>query len=176
MLVSAILSLISGWQVWAQPLSYDDLTGKDKERVDVVIDVFARHHMVFHPDLSELDNLYAAAGILESVIMQQGADHDHPEEADEAYKHEKLASRVIRATPDAEGRYHTIELNYIPGVTYTYSEIYRVKISEKLISVTRTRAEKGRPERIADTPAPEFMRDLAKRLAGTVRGDTIMLP
>lgn len=175
--LTVITGLFCGQTAQSQPLTYRDLAGKDKERVDVVIDVFARHHMVFHPDLSEIDNLYAAGGILEATIMKEGEEHnhDHPGE-DEAYKDEKLASRVIKATPAADGTYHTIELDYVPGVTYTYSEIYRVKIADKLISVTRSRAEKGNPDRVQDAPDPDFMQDLAKRLSGTVTGSSIVLP
>lgn len=172
-----LLSLLSVHVIQAEPLSYDELAGKDKERVDVVIDVFARQHMVFHPDLSEINNLFAATGILEASIISEEDhdDHDHGEE-DEAYKNEKLASRVIRATPDAEGNYHTITLDYIPGVTYTYKEIYRVKLSDKLVTVTRTRAVKGKPERVADTPDPEFMKELAKRLKGKLTDKGVVLP
>lgn len=155
---------------------YYDYSGLVDENTAAIIDEFSRHHMVFHPDLSKKTKLFAVPGILEDVdVDPYGTTHDHSGD-DTSYQKEHCASIVIRATADENGKYHTVALDHIPGMVFTYKDIYIVSVTPERVTVDVTRALKGEVERVPWKPDPTFLKDLAARLHGKLDGNSIVLP
>jgi hypothetical protein len=160
----------------------NDLSEDAKRRaetiIDTIIDTFKRHHMIFHPESSDLGTYIASTGILENESDDEfGLNHDHSG-VDESYKEEHMAAIVLRATPDENGKYSppTVDL----GRIFTYRDLYTVSLtnslSKRLVTVSVTHAEEGKAIRFKGEPDQKFVRSLAKRLRGKITPQGIVLP
>lgn len=169
-------------QAQAETPAYEKLSDTEKKIVDTVLDQFKRHHMVFLQELSDnLLTLNACTGITEGSTTHDGSDGQKAHDHDENHREEYLAVRVIKATPDASGKFHPPTFNGPDRTgalsTYTYREIYTVAIADKKITVSMTRAEDGKAERLKGTPDKKFIEGLASRLqAKAGENGVILLP
>lgn len=169
-------------QTQAETSAYEKLSDTEKKIVDTVLDQFRRHHMVFLQELSDnLLTLNACTGIIEGSSAHDGTDGQQMHDHDENHLDEDLAVRVIKATPDASGKFQppTFTGPDRTGAlsTYTYREIYTVAIENKKITVSMSRAEDGKAERLKGSPDKKFIDGLASRLqAKAGENGVILLP
>ncbi len=171
-----ILFLIS--LTLALPTTVKTAENSIKSVNDTVLSVFKKYHLLHLEELSSSTELTAAIARPDDSIFKDGkVVHDHDHSKEEVENEEHLNIIIFKATPDAEGNYHTPTVKLGERV-YTYKEIYTVLLTEKSVYVKMTRAVKNSPKRAEAEPNQLFLKDLAKQLQGNLAsvGNIIILP